>query len=41
MKYGSKKPVICTMHEGQCDICGEKRGVTERRDFGLYEWSVK
>lgn len=41
MKYGSKKPVLCTMHDDECDICGEKRGVTEGESFGLYEWEVK
>lgn len=25
---------LCTMHLGECGICGETRPVTEPRDFG-------
>lgn len=33
-KYGNKPVGIATWHEGLCDICGKKTGVTQPRDFG-------
>jgi len=35
-KYGRGYPEghVCSVHNGTCGICGEKKGVTEPRDFG-------
>lgn len=35
-KYGRGYPAghVCTIHQGVCGICGEKRAVTQLRDFG-------
>lgn len=38
-KHGRRTPGVATYHENTCDICGEKKLVTEPRDFGhLPEW---
>jgi len=42
-KYGNNPDSnhICTVHEGICWICGQKKPVTEPRDFGHLkrEWA--
>lgn len=31
-RYG-RKPGVCTIHQGFCDLCGKLKNVTEPRDF--------
>lgn len=33
-KYGRAAVGVATWHMGTCDVCGEKAGVTEPRDYG-------
>ena len=33
-KHGNRTPGVATWHEGTCGICGEKKPVTEPRDYG-------
>jgi hypothetical protein len=33
LKYGRASGVCATFHIGKCDVCGEKKYVTEFRDF--------
>lgn len=33
-KHGKRKAGICTMHMGECDLCGRRAMLTEPRDFG-------
>lgn len=34
MRYGRRKPIGATWHSGKCDICGQRKPVTQPRDFG-------
>jgi len=43
-KIKLSSPMICTSHDGVCDICGKKRSVTEPRDYGhawIKLWKLK
>ncbi len=33
-KHGNRTQGVATWHEGTCGICGEKKPVTEPRDYG-------
>lgn len=33
-KHGRRAAGICTVHVGECDICGAAEMVTEPRDYG-------
>lgn len=35
-KHGRRRAGIATWHAGTCDVCGEKKNVTEPRDFGHF-----
>jgi len=39
-KYGNRIPDLATYHMDYCGVCGEKKEVTEPRDFGYLkpEW---
>jgi hypothetical protein len=37
IKYGEARSSVSTFWNGECDVCGENRGVTEARDYG-YMW---
>jgi hypothetical protein len=32
-----KEPYVATYHDGICDVCGNKKSVTEPRDFGHFK----
>lgn len=34
LKHGRRPAGICTIHMGECDICGRAEMVTEPRDYG-------
>lgn len=34
IKSGGRQPGIATYHENICDVCGEKKSVTQPRDYG-------
>lgn len=36
-KNGKKQATVSTWHEGECDICGRVKAVTESRDFGYMD----
>jgi len=36
-KYAKRQYDISTWHSGICDICGEKKAVTEARDFYYFK----
>ena len=38
LKHGSTNDGVCTVHEGICDICHEKKGITHKRN---YNWLRK
>ena len=33
-RYGRRSPTYATWHQGECEICGLTKTVTEPRDFG-------
>lgn len=33
-RYGRRPVGICTIHLGECGVCGDRTEVTEPRDFG-------
>jgi hypothetical protein len=35
IKYGEARNSVSTFWNGECDVCGENRGVTEARDYGF------
>jgi hypothetical protein len=36
-KYAKRRYELSTWHRGKCDICGEKKDVTEARDFFYFK----
>lgn len=39
-KMSSKQFQYSTWHEGTCDVCGDKKVVTEPRDFFLSDYAI-
>ena len=40
-KYGEYSVGCSSTWEGECDVCGETKGVTEKRDYGYLEKGIK
>jgi len=40
-KYGEYSVGCSSVWEGECDVCGETKGVTEARDYGYLEKGIK
>jgi len=40
-KYGEYSVGCSSSWEGECDVCGETKGVTEKRDYGYLEKGIK
>ena len=40
-KYGEYSVGCSSVWEGECDVCGETKGVTEKRDYGYLEKGIK
>lgn len=36
LRHGRVRTHLSTFHTGHCDCCGEKTGITEARDYGVY-----
>jgi len=36
-KHGNREVGLATWHDGTCDVCGERKAVTEPRDFGCFK----
>jgi hypothetical protein len=34
MKYGKPRTDVSTFHMAKCDVCGNKKSVTQPRDYG-------
>jgi hypothetical protein len=39
-KYGEYSVGCSSVWEGECDVCGEFKGVTEKRDYGYLEKGI-
>jgi len=40
-KYGEYSVGCSSVWQGECDVCGETKGVTEKRDYGYLEKGIK
>jgi hypothetical protein len=40
-KYGEPRGYCATFHNGRCDVCGEEKSVTETRDYGYFNKTLK
>jgi DNA-binding protein H-NS len=40
-KYGEYSVGCSSVWEGECDVCGETKPVTEKRDYGYLEKGIK
>lgn len=35
LRHGTRVPLVVTLHDGVCDVCGEKAAVSSARQYGV------